>query len=218
MLNVNLQNVAIVVLSDGNNPRLLNQDFLERNGIVSKDLKVENVLVTPPFSQVAYANGLQILVEENKLQFVSSLPDLFDWKAELPKISTTYLRVLPHVSYRAVGLNLNYKCEDLLGAEAESRLIKEMLREGPWLTSKGGVTGTTIELRYRSSQPHMNVKIGLSEEPPKGKGDKKARVLVLNVNFHHGFLPDRSGERERFMDTLKFRHDEFLEFLKILPF
>lgn len=218
MLNVSLQNVAVVVLSDGNNPRLLNPDFLERNGIVSTGLKIENVLVTPPFSQVTYANGLQILVEENKLQFVSSLPDLLDWKAGLPKVSTRYLEVLPHVYYRAVGLNLNYKCEDLPGVDAESRLIKEMLAEGPWLKFGGGVTGTTIDLRYRSSQPHMNIKIGLSEEPPKGRGGKRAKVLVLNANFHHDFLPDKSAEREQFIHSLRFKHDQFLEFLKVLPF
>lgn len=218
MLNVNLENIAIVVLSDGNNPRLLNPDFLERNEIVSKDWKVENVLVTPPFAQVDFASGLQILVEENKLQFVCSLPGLFDWTAELPRIATTYLRVLPHVSYRAIGLNFTLKCEDIVGVEAESRLIKQMLREGPWMASKGGVTGTVIELRYHSSQPRMNVKIGVDEESPRGTAGKTHLGLLFSVNFHDDFEPNQNEEREAFINSIKARHEEFLEFLKELPF
>lgn len=217
MLTVNLGNVAIVVLSEGNNPRLLNPDFLERNEIVPKEWSVENVLVTPPFAQVDYANGLQILVEEHKLQFTCSQPGSFDWIGELPRIASLYLKVLPHVSYRAVGLNFNFKCEDLAEAEAKSRLIDEMLKEGPWLSHREGITGTVLELQYRSFQPNMNVKISVVEEAIEGNGKRKLRGFMLSVNFHHDFQPEQEEERLAFINNIEALHDESLQFFKMLP-
>ena len=217
MMNPVLLNATIVVLSDGNNPRLLNPDFLERNEIVPKAWKAENVLVTPPFAQISYANGLQVFVEENKLQFVCALPDSFDWKVELPRIAIAYLSILPHVSYRAVGLNFTLKREDITGPEAASRLTREMLREGPWLSSRGGITGTVVELQYRSSPVQMNVKIGVSEEATGGNGQRKPSGFEFRINFHHDFQPDQEKERMAFISTLEAMHDESLEFLKTLP-
>ena len=71
-MRVFLENVAVVILSDGNNPRILNPDFLDRNAIVPPNWKADNVLVTPPFAQVFYPEGVQIFIDENKLQFTCS--------------------------------------------------------------------------------------------------------------------------------------------------
>jgi len=105
-----------------------------------------------------------------------------------------------------------------VGVEAESRLIKQMLREGPWMASKGGMTGTVIELRYHSSQPRMNVKIGVAEESPRGTAGKTHLGLLFSANFHDDFEPNQNEERETFINSIKARHEEFLEFLKELPF
>jgi hypothetical protein len=42
-------NASVVVLSEGNNPKLLNHDFLARNKIVPEDWHVRDVVITPPF-------------------------------------------------------------------------------------------------------------------------------------------------------------------------
>lgn len=217
MINPVLLNAAIVVLSEGNNPRLLNPDFLDRNEIVPKAWKVMNVLVTPPFAQVSYANGLQVFVEENKLQFVCSLPDAFEWMAELPRIAIAYLTVLPHVSYRAVGHNFTFKGEGLTAHEAASLLTSEMLKQGPWLSLHGGVTGTVLELQYRSSPMQLNVKIGVGEEAAGGNGKGKPGGIMLSINFHHDFQPDQKEERIAFIDSIKTRYAESREFFKALP-
>ena len=217
MLNAILDNVGIVILSDGNNPRILNPDFLNRNEIVPQSWKAENVLVTPPFAQVSYPEGVQIFIDENKLQFTCSKPSIFDWAEELPKIANSYLRVLPHVSYRSVGLNFTFKSEDQTGENAEKRLIKKMLKDGSWLKSGEGITGTVIELQYRSSQPQMSVKIGVFEEPNKETGGMKLGGLIFNVNFHNALQPEQDQERTDFINSIRSRHNEFLKFQKILP-
>jgi hypothetical protein len=51
-MKLEIVNASVIVLSEGNNPRLLNPDFLERNRIVPAEWKVRDVVVTPPFAQV----------------------------------------------------------------------------------------------------------------------------------------------------------------------
>ena len=104
-MTLSMLNASIVVLSDGNNPKLLNHDFLARNSIVPDDWRVHDVMVSPPFSNILYDNGVQFVVELNKLQVRVNRPDIVDPVQNLPRMMTEYLRVLPHVSYRGVGIN-----------------------------------------------------------------------------------------------------------------
>ena len=216
-MRVFLENVAVVILSDGNNPRILNPDFLDRNAIVPPNWKADNVLVTPPFAQVFYPEGVQIFIDENKLQFTCSKPSTFDWAEGLPKIANAYTSVLPHVSYRSVGLNFTFKSEELMGEDAERKLINEFLKDGPWLKLGEGITGTVIEFQYRSSQPQMNIKIGVLEVVNKETGIKKLEGTFFNVNFHNPLQPEQIEERMDFIKSLRSRHDQFLEFQKTLP-
>lgn len=216
MLSVKLDNVNIVILSDGNNPRLLNKDFLERNDIVPKEWKVKDVLVTPPFAYVSYDNGVQVLVEENKIQFQTSKPDDLIWMRELPKIAVSFMNILPHVRYRDVGINMIYLSDQPKGIEAEQALINNLLQVGPWLRYNQGVTGTVLEFQYRTTQPHMNVKIGVLEE--MSESGRSLVGFLFRVNFHNELNPEQNEERKTYINSIGFRHDDFMNFLKTLPF
>ena len=115
---------SVVVLSDSNNPRLLNPDFLETNGIVPKDWSQDSentkVIVTPPFSLIEYANGIRVQMEENNVQFVATKPAEIDWDTALPALASSFLDVLRHVQYRAVGLNYVISCDE---PEGEQQMI-----------------------------------------------------------------------------------------------
>ncbi len=206
-----LVNVSVVVLSEGNNPRLLNPDFLERNRVVPKEWKVADVLVTPPFAQVVYENGIQFTVEMNKLQFQTGNPDAVDWEKTIPGVATTYLALLPHVTYRAVGINFVF-----VDADYPERPFAKLLNEGPWLEREGGITGAAIELHYRSKAPEMNVKIGLQPDAKAGK--EAGNQLTFTVNYHHNFDPDDSDGRKEFISSIGRLKERFLNFAGSLPF
>lgn len=211
-MDLELVNVAVVVVSDGNNPRLLNPDFLVNNQIVSKDLKVKDVLVTPPFAHVVYQEGVHVQVEENKLQFSCSKPSSFEWRSELTRIASTYLTVLPHVAYRAVGLNFGFTSEGYVDKDLGRQLVAMLLTTGSWLNERGGITGATVQLQYRSSQPIMNVSVSVKQEVKT-----KLERFIFDVNFHHDFAPNQNEERFAFIRTLEKQHDEFLTFVESLP-
>lgn len=215
MLSVKLDNVAIVVISDSNNPRLLNPDFLERNSIVPKDWKVKDVLVTPPFAHVLYENGVQIILEENKLHIVSQQPDLVSWDHELPSVATSFLDMLPHVPYRSVGLNFVFLSDQPRGMEAEKTLIDKFLKQDSWLDFGQGITGATLEFQYRATKPQMNVKIGVLER--RDSSGASLEGFIFTVNFHHDFGTEEKKERAAYINSIGLRQAEFLQFLEKLP-
>jgi len=111
-MELEMLNASVVVLSEGNNPKLLNHDFLARNKIVPEDWTVRDIVITPPFSNMVYENDVQFVVELNKLQVRSAKPEQIDCIRELPKMVMEYLRILPHVSYLGVGINYVFVLKD----------------------------------------------------------------------------------------------------------
>ena len=89
-------------------------------------------MVTPPFSQILYENGVQFVVEINKLQVRVNNPALISWEKELPAMASKYLEVLPHVTYRGVGINFVYASETF-----PENAFGRLLQVGPWIDKKG---------------------------------------------------------------------------------
>jgi hypothetical protein len=210
-MDLKLAKVSVVVLSEGNNPRLLNPDFLERNGIVPVDWPVKDVLVTPPLAQITYENGVQFLVEIGKVQIQVNKPEAVAWEKKLPDMATTYLDLLPHVTYRAAGVNFIFNA-----SRYPDRPYIRLLKEGRWLTSAGGLTGAIVELQYRNELPNMNVRVGVQDSADSNPGSPEP--LVFTVNFHHDFNPDDSSGRAAFIGSIGILKTRFLEFVKTLPF
>ena len=176
-MELKLESATVVVLSQGNNPKLLNPDFLERHRVVPTDWKAKDVLVTPPVAQVTYENGIRFTVEMNKLQVEAARPNAVDWKRVLPEAVNTYLSLLPHVSYGAVGVNFVFRA---LGCPDCG--VTRLLKKGPWLDKAGGLTGSMVELHYQSASPYMNVKIWLQRENTPADSDENLLLRGVSRN------------------------------------
>jgi len=216
MINVKLQSTAIVVLSAGNNPRLLNGDFLKRNRIVPEEWVIIDTLVTPPVSQVTFENGMQFLVEENRLHFRVNQPVDFPWVEKLPQATLEYMQLLSHVNYGGVGLNFVYTSDDPSGDAAQQAIIRRLMKAGAWLKCNSGISGAVLDLQYRREQPSMNVKIGVRESV--GPQGKKLEGLIFTVNFHQEFQATQEEERASYVQSIGARQAQFFRFIEMLPF
>jgi len=210
-MQLKMLNAAVVVLSEGNNPRLLNQDFLERNHVVPAEWKVHDVLVTAPFARVIYENGVHFHVEINKLQIQVDKPDLVDWEKMLPEMAVNYLNLLPHVTYRAVGINFVF---DAL--HCAERPFLSLLSKGQWLTAYGELSGAGVDLHYHGRLPHLNVKIEFQKSADTVGAMQEG--LRFTVNFHHDFEPADAAGRAAFIRSAASLKERFLEFAETLPF
>jgi len=201
-MELEMLNASVVVLSEGNNPKLLNHDFLARNKIVPEDWTVRDIVITPPFSNMVYENDVQFVVELNKLQVHSAKPEQIDCIRELPKMVMEYLRILPHVSYLGVGINYVFVLKD----SHHDYIRKNFLQDGPWLDKEGNVSNAAIEFNYLNVVPQFNLKI-----------ESRNNDILFTVNYHRDFKSDQEKQRMQYISEMGKLRSRFLEFAQHLP-
>jgi hypothetical protein len=217
MLNLKLQVASVVVLSQGNNPSLLNPDFLERNAIVPKEWKPIQTIVTPPLATVQYDNGVSVVAEERKLSFSASGVSVGtrEWAAMLARAARSYLEVLHHVSYTAVGLNFVHSSSSPQGQAAEEMLISCFLKEGEWQRHAGGMTGANLEFQFRRAYPHLTLKVAVRETVQAG--GKELDGFGFIGNYHHDFAPEDLQQRAQFIESIETRETDLHALFNKLP-
>lgn len=203
-----LTKVSIAIVSESNNPRLINPDFLAFQKIVPKDWVATDVIVTPPVARVTYENNFLIQVLEEKINIEITDPRSFDWKNILPDIAIEYITVLPKVSYRAVGLN--YHAMVRTDADSDDFICRNFLKSEGLSTEHGNVTSASIKLNYNE----MSVNFNLEIETGKFESGK---VYGCKGNYHLDFEPGQVNERKKHISDLVKYHDEFIKILKQLP-
>ena len=100
-----LRSVSVVVTAEFHNPSILNPDFLVSREIVPSDWAAVEVLTTPALSVVRYDNGVAWTVNPSQLTITQPAGPAFEEDCEIHQLTQSYLAKLPHVPYRALGLN-----------------------------------------------------------------------------------------------------------------
>jgi hypothetical protein len=181
-MEISVVQFSIVIVGDAHNPTILNPDFLEVQGIVSKDWgwEVAEVITTPPFAVVRYKNGYSITVEKNKLQITDPGEDP---EASLaPAIAQQYVKTLPHVRYKAAGINFNTLVER---TDPHTYLKQRFIRRGPWDNPEHPLTGIGLRFIYSltGGQVVLSLDVGQAERVVNEKPEIRS-VILANANFH----------------------------------
>lgn len=211
---MDLTGATIVVLSEGNNPRILNPDFLERNGIAPSSWEVADVLVLPPVSRVVYKNSVEVQMEETRVVFAARTPSQVDWETELPRMALGLLSTLPHVNYRSVGLNFDVATSTRFAADTPETLTELLLKSGDWLKNGDIAYAMELKLLYRLSDSALNITInfGSDDEPDQPEG-----LIRFHGNFHCGFDPSQTDQRNTYISSMPHRLPKLVELLRRFP-
>ncbi len=94
----------MVLVAQQHNPSLLNPDFLKNNGFVDRNVEVREALTTPAFSRVAFANGIVWTLDSDRCVVQKKVSDPLAGES-IYQAAGRYIQELPHIPYRAVGLN-----------------------------------------------------------------------------------------------------------------
>jgi hypothetical protein len=193
-MSVKLLNFSIVVLGEAHNPSILNPDFLSRREIVPDAWGWEiapPVLSTPPFAQVRYTNGLCIVVEPAKLQVRDEGADPDPLTSRLREVASRYVRELPHVPYKAVGVNFAgaFRIDD------PATILKDrFLQPGPWNSADHPLT--TIGYRFvypiEGGRLRLSLEHGEIQEMAADGTTSKETAIIVDANFHRQCAEDAS--------------------------
>lgn len=181
-MNFTLNNFSIVVLAQANNPSILNPDFLRNQKIVDSSFTPKNVICTPPVAQVSYQEGITIMAEFEKLQFIDTVSERIPFESPIPEIAVNYIKTLPHVRYTAAGLNFigHYRCKDKESALA--LLPNKFLREGKWSSYGDILTGVGIKFGYLIGSVRCTVNMDTTDL--KRPNEPPAPVIAITSNYH----------------------------------
>jgi len=176
---------STVLVANDHNPTIINPDFLRINHIVEGEWKVMDAPVsTPAFSRVAYENGLSITVDPNRLNIVDASGDMSVPDSSAIRFAQNYVKVLPHIRYKAVGFNIRVFYEK----ENPDKAIKaKFLQDGPWLKPSDGLHG----VGFKFARAMENGKTVITVEsavvniisPSDGSTTQKEGIMVFG-NFH----------------------------------
>ncbi len=174
---------STVVVGKVHNPTILNPDFLRANAIVPEDWgwEVAETMTTPPFAVVRYTSGISVAVELNKLQVTDIDAGDSPTRSKVAEIATSYVRILPHVLYTAVGINF----QSVLEMESpEGYLKNRFVKPGPWHSSKRMLSAAGVRLVYLlGNEGRFTLSFDSGEAQERGQKNRK-KVLIANGNFH----------------------------------
>ena len=172
--------VSVVVNAYQHNPAILHPYFLQHARIVPEDWELSGEpITTGALAVVNYSNGIQFLVESNRLQVLDSKP-LNPAKSVAPALADAYMTNLPHVRYTAVGVNIDgfVPCQ-----QAGQRLIDRFMKTGPWDTADLSLQGIALRLVYPLDMGKVVLQCDSGRLKRPGE-DGEREGLVLNGNYH----------------------------------
>lgn len=211
-MKLDLTNFSIVVIAQANNPSILNPDFLRINSIVDASFTPTNVICTQPVAQVSYAEGVSIIADFERLQFVDTELKRIPNDSPIPKIATQYIKVLPQVRYTAAGINFtgHIVCKDL--ESARNIVLEKFIKDGPWLGY--GDKGPQIGLKFAYIFDKVKSTIAIdATEMVKSDTDKQP-VILVNANYHIDVKGNAIDEIGSFVSNWHVQYDRLNDFIK----
>ncbi len=198
-----LKEFVIAVVAKNNNPTILNPDFLKINGIVPKEWRAAGpVLCTEPVAHVPFENGVSVVAQLEKLIFSQKVDGKPVEEILVSSIAEKYLRVLPHVDYRAFGVNPKGHVEFESIEEARAFVTDRLIADGPWREMNGHRAFASCKLAYRLDDVLLTVNIDVAAWPVPNR--EPVPVVTFGGNFHRE-IPGVPGEEkvEKFCGMLQ---------------
>lgn len=176
-----LHSLSVVVTAEYHNPSILNPDFLKSQGIVPTDWEPVLAITTPQFSNIRFHNGIEWTVDQSKLTVVESCESQFRDSYLAYDLVISYIRRLPHVPYRSLGLNYVVAATT---DDPQEWLTKQYLKDGVWLQGEPVVRSMVPKFTF---EPGEGVQCFLSLDAGNSKRGNAQPVpaVIANCNVHH---------------------------------
>ena len=157
-MRVQISGFSVVVLAEANNPTIINPDFLQYNGIVDRDRQSgSQVISTPAFSQVAFEGGLVVTADPDGVVFDQSGTSLEMADIACLDAARAYVKTVPHVPYRAVGLNP--KAYVVRENSTQGGVSEGLISRGAWMTFRDTMPTFAMKATYEFHDKRMTLDI-----------------------------------------------------------
>lgn len=195
-----VRELSIVVLGNDHNPTILNPDFLKVNNVVPNDWELaEPPVCAHPVASVSFNNGVRIVANINRITFAELFELTGDGEVETPGIAHRYIETLPHVEYRAVGINPKGHVVFETLNDAKNWFMSKFLQDGPWRMFNGQPADGAVKIIYTldaRTTLSLTADVGtLTWQTDKDKDKEEIHVVTFAANVHHDLVGESTKER-----------------------
>jgi len=190
-------NFSSVVAIGGQNPQILNVDFLKCNNIIpvdkppfaellTKEKPFQAFVSTPPFARLVM-NNYEFIVDERRFQVKDNNPE--NWTNTLIyEIAINYYTLLQHTPVKAIGLNFNSRI--IFENDDESaKFQKILLADDSTIVNIIGQCecSSALDLRFPYNDNRVDLTLGHLTK-------NKCRVVNFNYEFDFENLEQLNNE------------------------
>ncbi|NET37269.1 MAG: hypothetical protein F6K19_35460 [Cyanothece sp. SIO1E1] len=194
---ITVQELAVVIATQGQNPGILNLDFLKYSGIVPADWSLaRDPVYTQQVVQLAFQNGMVITAEPNRILMAEMVEGKATTDILAPGMARKLIDALPHMEYQAIGLNpRGYVPFAGLPDHARQYLTQTLIAPGPWQDFGQAPVRATINFIYTLESGRLNLNI--SEAMMRRSETEDLPVVVFSGSFNARLKASEQTERRQ---------------------
>jgi len=187
---------SAVLVAEPHNPAIINPDFLRNKGVVPADwVPAPDPICTPAFAQIAYRNGLYILVDPGRCAFSETL------NGELKDVYLAHQcagEYAKGIEYNYIALGLNWQV-GFAHPESADWLKSRFFRPGKW---RSGMKPASFAFSIQAPGAAVcNFTLQAMSQTPQASFTSPSVTLMLDCNFHFD-LRDVAEKVARMSDIL----------------
>ena len=189
-IDIELIELSIVFVANSNNPSIINPDFLRYNKIVDDSYEVQNSPIsTPAFSQVAFKNGIEVASTPDRVIFKQS-GSLDKETVASPEIAKRYLDCVPHVPYRAIGMNP----KGIATGQKPNPVMNMLRNNGSWMSYKDVIPEGQLKAIYHYTEKTIFLDIADADVAEK---NQTTSGILFQANIHRELTETDAESRNK---------------------
>ncbi|QSJ14291.1 hypothetical protein JYQ62_20410 [Nostoc sp. UHCC 0702] len=193
--NLNVQELAIIIIAKRHNPTILTADFLKYSGIVPNEWELARTpILTNTAAQVVFNNGVNIIAEVNRIVFTESIGTKPTTEVEIATLARKYLDTLAQVEYQGIGISFRgHVLFDQQQNTARNYILKTLLNPGPW--QDFGTAPVQAATRFIYTLESAQMSLDINEAGLQSPDNRVLPIVLFTANFTHAIAPDDPSQR-----------------------
>ncbi len=179
--DIALVEVSVVLVSNQNDPSILNPDFMRYNRIVDKALSLKEAPVsTPVFSQLIYEGEIVVRAEPQRFVFEQKGHPLSEDECVIPLVARRFAEVVAQIPYSATGINA--KSFRPLNDKSSYSIADVLIDGGKWMSFMDVQPDIHLKALYRYESRQIAMDVG-RVNVQRNDGSESHGVL-FQANIH----------------------------------
>ncbi|MDJ0618673.1 MAG: hypothetical protein QNJ63_18340 [Calothrix sp. MO_192.B10] len=192
---LNIQEMAITIAVQKNDPTILTPDFLKYTGIVPSEWELAREPVrSNSVAQVTFQNGVNIVSQSNRIVFSEVIANKDIQDVEISAIALKYIQKLSQANYQGIGTNFGgYVLFPQSGQAARDFIFKTLLQPGPWSEFGNAPVQAAMKFSYTLEGKQLNLEV--NQAAIRFPDQKLVPAVLFSGNFNH-VLPKGSENNQ----------------------